>query len=368
MAALTDPIDVVAIDALARDAGLFLHRLDLIQRRALFVRVGEDELRAASFLDARFSVQDRDRFWLSLNRLSAAQGAPGSAPAPPDFIFHIGHCGSTLLSRLLDASPAVLGLREPRVLRDLAAAKADRHSPQAGRDMSQWQALFARSLTLLGRTFQAGQRVVVKATSSCNDLIVPLLSSFAQARLVLLHVPLESYLATMIKAPDGGLDAMRSAPVRLRYLHQQLRDDSLRRYRLGQPETIAMGWVAEMARFHEIRSSWAATTAVMSLDFEALLLDPELHLAKVRHHLRLCTANQRSSPSTKSAVMRAYAKDPAYAYSPTDREHDLDLSRRQFSVEIASGMRWAEQLLSRHARLAPLAPLMFRHADSSRVL
>ena len=41
------------------------------------------------------------------------------------WIFHIGHVGSTLVSRLLGEIEGVLSIREPRLLRDLALTPAD---------------------------------------------------------------------------------------------------------------------------------------------------------------------------------------------------------------------------------------------------
>lgn len=355
---MTAPVVHPDPSAIAGAAGVFVHQLDTVQRRALFVRVEENELRAASFLDARLGMRDREGFWLPFEDLPDASEGSGMSPAIPAFIFHIGHCGSTLLSRLLDLSPAVLGLREPLVLRDLAAAELDRHSPQARLEPGQWDGLFVRLLGLLGRRFRSGQRVVVKATSNCNNLIAPLLSLFAETRIVLLHVALESYLATMLKTPGGGLDALHSAPARLLYLHRHLRDDSVRLYQLDPAETLALGWVAELARFHEIGSSAVGRTAAMALDFEALLGDPERHLAKVREHLRLPVDARQTAPVAQSPVLRAYAKNPAHAYSRADRDHDLALSRRTFAAEIARGMRWAEQMMKRHTVLAPLARLL----------
>ena len=58
--------------------------------------------------------------------VSALRDAP---PTPdPRFIFHIGHCGSTLLSRALDASLRTLPLREPLTLRRLAAQETERRA------------------------------------------------------------------------------------------------------------------------------------------------------------------------------------------------------------------------------------------------
>ncbi|MGA9422853.1 MAG: hypothetical protein WBW61_10860 [Rhodanobacteraceae bacterium] len=352
--------DPAIIEAIRHDAGLFLHQLDLIQRRALFVRVGEQELRNASFLDERLlneriGVAGRDAFWLPLDPLFDEAVPTQEGEQVPGFIFHIGHCGSTLLSRLLDLSPDVLGLREPLALRQVAATELDRDAPFARIDPARFPALFAWVLHLLGRRFRSDQQIVIKATSSCNNLVAPLLAGFPDARIVLLHLPLESYLATLLKAPGGGRDALTFAVDRLHYLNRYLGGDDLHLYRLNNAETLALGWVAELARFQQIARSTQADHAMM-LDFEVLLEALDAGLVAVREHLGLGVP--AASSSGVAQVLRAYAKKPDHAYSPVDRAHDLDLSRRKFGSEIARGMAWAEQLIARHRPLASLVPLL----------
>lgn len=349
------------VAAVVRDAGLFPHQLDLIQRRVLFVRVVEDELRAASFLDERLDLRGRDALWLALDDLFDAAAETATAPVPA-FIFHIGHCGSTLLSRLLDLSSGVLGLREPLVLRHLAAAEFDRDAAESRLDPQQWPALFALSLGLLGRGFRPDQQVVVKATSGCNNLIPVLMASRPEARSVLLHIPLETYLATMMKAPGGARDALQFAPARLRYLHRRLGDDGVRLYRLVLSEMLALGWVAELLRFKDILADAAVPGGALMLDFETLLGTPDAVLDRVGRHLRLSDERAQAAFAADrvSAVMDTYAKKPDHPYSPADREHDLALSRRRFGAEIARGMLWADRLIDHNPLLASLAPLTRR--------
>ncbi|MGA8277486.1 MAG: hypothetical protein WB784_04750 [Rhodanobacteraceae bacterium] len=351
--------DAAVIEAIRHDAGLFLHQLDLIQRRALFVRVGEGELRDASFLDERLGVDGRGSFWSPLDPLLDAAPIPEAVQPAPAFIFHIGHCGSTLLSRLLDLSPGVLGLREPLALRQLAAVELDRDSPVARIDPARFPILLAWVLRTLGRKFQRDQQIVIKATSSCNNLIAPLLAAFPTLRVVLLHIPLESYLATLLKAPGGGRDALTFVAQRLHYLHRYLGDDSLCLYQLNHVETLALGWVAELVRFDEIARSTDGSRA-LTLDFEIVLDALDAQLGAVREYLGLRVPTSSSTLTKVPDVLRAYAKKPDHPYSPADRAHDLDLSRRRFATEIALGMTWAEQLIARYPQFESLEPFLRR--------
>lgn len=355
---MNSAVEPGVISALAGDCGAFMQQLDLVQRRALFLRITQAELRAASFLDERLGMQGRDGYWIPLEAVADVAAAIAAPNRASHFIFHIGHCGSTLLSRLLDLDDTVLGLREPLVLRELAAAERELDAPTARLDRARWQRLFDDSLAILGRRFADHQQIVIKATSTCNDLIEPLLEREPFARIVLLHLPLEPYLATMLKAPGGGLDALHAAPVRLASLHRMLGDDSLRLHALDAAETVAMGWIAELARFLRIAAAHAKTNRVVLLDFENLLADPGACLDAVRRHFGLPGGATDTGALLASPVMRAYAKSPAHAYSPADRSHDLELSRKKFSAEIGRGMRIAEKLIAGYPQLGALGRLL----------
>src|SRR4051812_21268832 len=98
-------------------AGFFVHMLDAAQDRLLVTALPEAAYREASFLDQRILADDRPRQWLDWSDLA---DFAGDLPDEADFIFHIGHVGSTLLSRLLGTLPTVLPVREPPLLRSFA--------------------------------------------------------------------------------------------------------------------------------------------------------------------------------------------------------------------------------------------------------
>lgn len=346
------------IKAIAADAQALLQRMDIAGRRALFVRVSHGDLASASFLDERMGLQGRDGLWVNFEELRSIGSESSNSQAAPGFIFHIGHCGSTLLSRLLDTVPGVLGLREPLPLRELAVAERELDSSLSQLDPKQWNALLDTSLRLWCRPFSAQQRTIIKATSTCNNLVAPILQRDPGAKAVLLYQKLEPQLATMLKGAGGGMDALHAAPARLAFLHGFLNDDSLRLHAMESSEIIAMGWVSDLARFHQLKTADSLGARVLMLDFETLLTDISGVLERVLRHLELAIEPDQQLSARQAAVMQTYAKSPTHGYSPSDRSHDLDLSRRTFAADIQRGMQWAVRLMDAFPQLSLLRPLL----------
>ena len=159
----------VAADASPAAAPLaFGETLDEVR----WARLDEAGYAAASFLDERLLEDPRVERWVTPWRDAelAAEGLGDEA----DFIFHLGHVGSTLLSRILGRSPAVFSLREPEALRRLAVGEA---------------ASLARLgplLRLYARTWRPEQRALVKATSFVAEIGGAILERMASARSIML--------------------------------------------------------------------------------------------------------------------------------------------------------------------------------------
>ena len=113
------------------DADWLPYKLDLVLQRVLWVRLPADARAAAAFLDDRALPAGVQGVWAPLDSLA---GLPATPPA--DALLHIGHCGSTLLSRVIEAWPGVQALREPVPLRTLAAAWPTRGAAWASQAIS----------------------------------------------------------------------------------------------------------------------------------------------------------------------------------------------------------------------------------------
>ena len=119
-------------------------------------------------------------------------------PRPVHFIFHSGHVGSTLLSRLLDETGVVLSLREPLPLRTLAEAHDLLGTVESLLSEAQFASLASSVIGVWSRGYAATRKVIVKATSTASRVACPLLRLAAQSRAVCLNVTargLSGYLA-----------------------------------------------------------------------------------------------------------------------------------------------------------------------------
>ena len=331
------------------DPQAFLFKLEPNAMQALVVRLSDADLQSAAFVDDRMLQVQRPAVWMPMDGLLGAE--PPLAPPAPLAIFHIGHCGSTLLSRMLGALPAVLSIREPLVLRTLA----DLHRQPAATarfDAVTLDRLFLRALALLQRRSRGQQQAVVKATSSCNGLINRWLGSDQQTRAVLMHIDLRSYLCTMLKSPTSRFDAENFIAARLADLHAALGDDALRLYQLNQAERIALGWMAEMQRFGELANRYGER--LLRLDFADLLADPSATLARVAGHLRIEASAGSINAALGPQISGRYAKATDHPYSRADRQADLQTSAELYPGELRAGLDFAERLLQRYPALAGL--------------
>lgn len=334
--------------ALVGGAGWLPQQLDPLLRRMLFVRLAEDELRAASFLDERLLAAPRDGAWAPLDQV-VAQARASLPRRAPHAVFHIGHCGSTLLANLLDRLPGALALREPLALRTLAEMVEELPRATARWDAAEIEALFDATLALLARA-ERGQRVVVKATSSCNALIEPWLARHGEARAVALSIALEPYLATILKSPPARSDALRFVPARVAFLHAHLGDDAIRLARLPEPALLALGWIAERARFGAARTRFGER--VLLLDFDGLLARGRDGLADAAAHFGLAHDDAALAHAWHPDVLGRYAKARDHAYGVAEREADLAESRRRHGDAIRAGLAYADALYARCPALA----------------
>ena len=142
-------------------------KLDFIRSAVLFVKIDAGAYRSASFLDDRILAPSTQGAWFPMARVAEAALRIANL-RPLHFIFHTGHVGSTLVSRLLDETGLVLPLREPLPLRSLAEAHDELGRPESLLSESQFGAALEMNLRLWARGYEWTRAVVVKATSKCR--------------------------------------------------------------------------------------------------------------------------------------------------------------------------------------------------------
>lgn len=329
----------VTARALAQSALLYPQDIQFSPPTLLLLRLAQAQYRAAPFLDDRVLEAGEPIGWVPLEPVETA--ARAIQPLPFSFIFHIGHVGSTLLSRLLDEVPGVLGLREPLPLRRLAQ-QDDRHQ------RARWLKVL---LPLWGRGFPGITRIIVKATSSAGVLAPELMAALPAARAIYMHMRPEPFLSVLLagEATRGDLENMTHA--RLARLRATLGEDLERGRALTLGEGAAVAWLAE--RLAEQGAAAAAGDRLLQVDFDDLLADVPGALARILAHLGLPEAF--SEILARSPSLARYSKlGGEHPYSPQLRRQVMDQARAQFGEEIALGLALIERLASRHPAVAAL--------------
>ncbi|MEA3048926.1 MAG: hypothetical protein QOG84_762 [Sphingomonadales bacterium] len=177
----------------------FPQRYDAASDSVLLVARSEADFRAAAFLDERSLAPGIPSHLVPWPTVAGA--VPSDARRDIQYIFHLGHVGSTLISRLLGELPEVLALREPQILRDVAACL----------EQGVWDAERLDALTaLLSRTFRPEQRAMAKASSFVSEIAAELVPNGSRA--LLLCASAEAYIANISLDPIRGRRWPRPPP------------------------------------------------------------------------------------------------------------------------------------------------------------
>jgi hypothetical protein len=329
------------LSSLAGSTDIYLQKVDLARDAALLVQLSEGGYRAASFLDDRILTPDTQGGWASLASVrQAAQAIAGRKPL--HFIFHTGHVGSTLLSRLLEESGCVLSLREPLPLRTLADAYDVLHQPESLLNTQDFDALEQVLLKLWSRGYAGTHTVVLKATSSACRIAAHLLERHDSARAVYLNLAAEPYLATLLAGKNSAIDLRGQAAVRIRQLQARVAAPLAPLHALSIGELAAMSWLAETWNQHDAVVRLGGR--VLALDFDELLADVDAGVARVAAHFQLPTESRWLADIARSPVLTRYSKSPDFEYSPQVRSELLRRSRQNNAAQIGAGRRWLENL------------------------
>jgi hypothetical protein len=322
-------------------------RLDATGAMTL-VCLSEPQYAAASFLDDRILAAGAATGGCALHTLRSA--AMQLAPSA-HYVFHIGHVGSTLLSRLLGAHPCFFSLREPALLRTFAdATAAAPGSPQPALTLGE-------AIGLLSRTWRHEQTAVVKTTSFVNQLACSLLELSENSRALFMYVEPANYLRGIFGGANSRLESKAMAPARLARLQHGL-GGALQSTASSEGEWIALNWLSEMSSLHRAAALFGAR--VTWLNFDAFLHRPRAGLAAAFRALGANVAAQELDSLLASPLMRQYSKAPEHAYDAALRADVLRAADWEHGAEIRRGMQWLDGVAARHPAAKAVLESAFR--------
>jgi hypothetical protein len=328
---------------------VYLHKLDLAKNAGLLIEFDLPAYRQSSFLDNRVLTPATKGVWLPLSGVMTAASRAHNL-RPLHYIFHTGHVGSTLISRLLDEIAGVFSLREPLPLRSLATLYDEIDQPGAWREHQQFTALARALIQLWSRGYQATHSIFVKATSAAARVAAPLLTLQPAARALYLNVGAEPYLAALLAGPNCDADLRGHGPGRLRRLQQRLDVQLAPMDTMSICELAAMGWLVESWTQRDVVSEFGAR--ILAVNFDEFLSNIPSGMSRITQHFALPADHAWLAQVAHNPVLSRYSKAPDHAYSPKIRAQVLAESRQKNRAEIAKGMQWLEHLAQAHPGIA----------------
>ena len=327
--------------------------LDAADQSVTLLKLDEPAYRAASFLDERLLQFPHEKAVCSAEVIvAAAEGLP----PPPHYVFHIGHVGSTLLSRLIGEHADFFSLREPKMLREFAQTAADAvqaHAPSANQPMLRLDTVLA----LLARTWNPQQRPVIKATSFVSELAQAVLGAPARPTALFMFADAVNYLRGILGGANSRLEAHAMAATRRRRLERRLAPhpsaagvDAALPVTRSEGEVSAMNWLCEMSTLHQ--AALRFPRQVLWMDFDAFLQAPAAGLdAALRAFGAAAPAAQIESIVT-GPLMQTYSKAPEYAYDAALRREVLRAADVEHAAEIRRGIEWLHAAGRRYPSMA----------------
>ncbi len=346
------PVTAEALLARLTTPDAYPQKLDLVRQGWLVIEFAEAAYKAASFLDDRILGPSTRGGWLPIDRvIDAAQRA---STRPLHFIFHTGHVGSTLVSRLLDETGLVLSLREPLPLRTLADVHDVLRQPESLLSPARFDELLTAQMRLWSRGYAETTCVVVKATSSAARL-APLILADNNTRAIYLNQRAESALATLLAGQNSPIDLRGHGPGRMQRLCARLGRSLKPLYALSPGELAAMSWLAESLCRFDVLARFPGQ--VLAVDFDEFLEDVARGMRHVLAQFRLPIDERGLSQLAASPALTRYSKAPEHPYGPTLRAQVLHQARREHRAEITKGLAWLNALAESDETVAAvLAP------------
>jgi len=347
---------VISADEVARSPLWF--PLERVERDGIrMVRLHEAAYHAASFLDQRVLSGAPEQAVCAIDVL---ESAAASLVPRLHYIFHTGHVGSTLLSRLIGEHEAFFSLREPALLREVAPRAAPSVSATTG-GLS-----LGSLLALLARTWHAEQRAVLKATSFLSEYASIILAKSQRPAAILMFVQPLVYLRTILGGPNSRIEARTLATSRLRRLAQRLGDAEWHSGVRSEGEYIAMSWLCEMAALHQVAPVGSGITSaagapdrrehsqVLWVEFDRFLTDPRGCLHGILRTLGTDASAREIEALVSRPLMRQYSKAPEYAYDAHTRREVLSAVDQPYGTELKRGMDWLDRMAGHYALVASI--------------
>lgn len=312
---------------------------------ALVAEMDRGAYRRSIFLDRRMMPKSPR---VQRVKLAALYEQIDRARAPDlRIIFHVAHCGSTLLARALDVEDANLVYREPMTLRQLGVEAAERRD---GGPPEDWVKRLRLAAALLSRRYAEAGPAIVKANVPVNFMIPELMEINREGPAILLYASLENYLLAILRSPDHRAWVERVTDELAVGLERRLGG-----FERGQglAKAAAQLWLAQMLIFDETLRRFPSA---VSLDAEDFFNQPSQAVAGAFTHFGQTRSEQEVEAVVASDLFSRYSKNPQQDFNNAQRLEMREQVRAELGAEIAAAKQW----IVRHPAFSQLPSRLVR--------
>jgi hypothetical protein len=302
----------LTLDDLFASPDHYLHSFE--GESAVFVPMDRTAFHRSIFLDGRISPAGNGTMRLPLS----AFAGPIPRPRPTNWIFHVAHCGSTLLARALDRPEANLVLREPLALRQLAL------SPDSRR--------LAVTATMLSKRYRAEAPTIVKANVPVNFMLAELIPLAPDSRAIFLYLGLRDYLLAILRNEKHR--------AWLRKVTTDLSSNLGDLSGAADADRAAALWLAQMRAFE---AAIARMPHGRSLDAETFFAEPRRIVTLAAAHLDAPFTNAEVAALVEGPLFATYSKNPELPFDNETRLARRNELERTIAGELSQAERWIDK-------------------------
>ena len=297
--------------------------------QAILVEMDREAYRRSIFLDRRIQPAG-PAIQLPVDGLAARLNEAAPVTPRTGWIFHIAHCGSTLLARALDLPARSLVLREPLALRQLAI------DPQLSPDAR--QARLRLAAALFGRRYRPEAPAIVKANVPVNFIASEIMALDPAAPAIFLYFPFRAYLLAILRS-GGHRTWVRNVTTQLQPVLTAAVGEI---GGLDVAERAAALWLAQLRLYALMLSTFSNAR---SLDAETLFSSPRPVIAAAAAQFGVGLSAPELDSIVGGALFSTYSKDPGQAFDNEARLALQEESARILGPEIDGARRWLEARL-----------------------
>ena len=326
----------VRLDAslIVQDPEWLPHTFDPSGSQLMFVRVTREQHRSLPFLDDH-RLDDRfSRTIVPTDAVADALSATDSGQVR--FVFHTAFCCSTLLANALDASGMAVGLKEPAIFMNLL------HRLQQGHDDS-GNGRLDLVLRLLGRRFAGAEVTVAKPACFATPLLPKIMKAVPDARAILLHSDLRTFLLAIAKRGIRGRSWGRRVYCNcLRHIPMKLGIEGAAALELTDLQVAGLGWLMRRHFIHRMAAQFGAGR-MLELDAESFLHDPRSVLREASSFFGLFVDDHEITRIASGPVFGRHSKE-GKPFGALQRESGLQELRGAHGEEVEIVADWVERI------------------------